>query len=437
MPPSVYHRGWHRGTGDATHSQTGDVTEILLPGSGTETFSRQLHISQASAANSDWNLAAQSHPTLVLHSTTTPITDYILMNHDGTTAQMDGVGATALDLKLAGNEVVSLASTASAVNEVSITNAATSVPPDVSATGGDTNISLAFTSKGTGHFRFDPGGTEAFALHDTTCNPVTASTSGAGHPVFMYTAPGLAATSAAGGTAGGLWTLETGVGGAAHACNQAAAAGGALSLAGGIGGASATSGSGNAGAGGAISATGGNAGAITAGTGCPGVGGVVTLTGGVGSTSSVACDVSGAGGAITLASGAGGANTGSGNSNDAGVGGNASLSGGAGGASTNALGGNGGDVTISVGAGGVGSGSGNGGDAGDIYLRTETAVESGAVGGLFIRNATTGLGISTAAVSGTTWTDVNAGAGNVYTVTGWLSTTQAPANVGVMVIETA
>lgn len=49
------------------------------------------------------------------------------------------------------NEVVKAGvGTASAVNEVTITNAATGNGPTISATGGDTNIDLALTGKGTG-----------------------------------------------------------------------------------------------------------------------------------------------------------------------------------------------------------------------------------------------------------------------------------------------
>jgi len=341
MPRSAYHRGWSVGRGDLTHAQTGDVTEILLPGDGTATHSRQLHIAQAGDANSDWGLAAQTDPLLALHSVTTPTTDYATWTHNGSnlvenvaggchawqiagTTEMS-LSATVLDLAGVnlqlqacgdildnnGNESLSFVTAACAVNEFTMTNAAANGAPDFSVTGGDTNITMAFTTKATGHFRFDPGGTEAFALHDTTCNPVTASTSGVGHPVFMYTAPGLAACGASCSTAGGLWTLETGVGGAGDdTCNAAGSAGGALTITTGIGGASgacntaaggaggllclsggdggtaATACTGNAGAGGAVTITGGTAGAIAGtGTGAPAVGGVVTITGGVGSRS--------------------------------------------------------------------------------------------------------------------------------------------------------
>lgn len=49
-----------------------------------------------------------------------------------------------------GNEVVAITATASAVNEITITNAAASGTPTISATGGDTNIGLNLVSKGSG-----------------------------------------------------------------------------------------------------------------------------------------------------------------------------------------------------------------------------------------------------------------------------------------------
>jgi hypothetical protein len=54
-----------------------------------------------------------------------------------------------------GNENLKTGQTASAVNEVTITNAATGNPPTVSATGDDTNIELKLIAKGTGKIRED------------------------------------------------------------------------------------------------------------------------------------------------------------------------------------------------------------------------------------------------------------------------------------------
>lgn len=49
-----------------------------------------------------------------------------------------------------GNEVIKTPATASAVNEITVTNAATGTAPSISATGGDTNINLALSGKGNG-----------------------------------------------------------------------------------------------------------------------------------------------------------------------------------------------------------------------------------------------------------------------------------------------
>jgi len=57
-----------------------------------------------------------------------------------------------------GNEYIKFVKTASAVNEISITNTATGNSPDLSATGGDTNIGISLTTKGTGLVKFNNAG---------------------------------------------------------------------------------------------------------------------------------------------------------------------------------------------------------------------------------------------------------------------------------------
>lgn len=48
------------------------------------------------------------------------------------------------------NELIKVSQTASAVNELTVKNAATGNPPEIQATGGDTNISLKLVPKGSG-----------------------------------------------------------------------------------------------------------------------------------------------------------------------------------------------------------------------------------------------------------------------------------------------
>lgn len=59
-----------------------------------------------------------------------------------------------------GNEVIILNGVASAVNEFTVTNAATGNAPEISATGDDSNIDIDLTPKGTGNTNLSTGGLE-------------------------------------------------------------------------------------------------------------------------------------------------------------------------------------------------------------------------------------------------------------------------------------
>ena len=54
-----------------------------------------------------------------------------------------------------GNEAIKLTATGSAVNEITVINAATGNAPSISATGANTNINLSLVSKGTGSVTVD------------------------------------------------------------------------------------------------------------------------------------------------------------------------------------------------------------------------------------------------------------------------------------------
>ena len=56
-----------------------------------------------------------------------------------------------------GNELLKVTATASAVNELTLANAAAGSNPVLSATGGDTNIGITLTPKGTGGVAFSAG----------------------------------------------------------------------------------------------------------------------------------------------------------------------------------------------------------------------------------------------------------------------------------------
>lgn len=74
--------------------------------------SQQLHITDKGAVATDWNLAAVTHPTVYLHSNTTPATDYLeIGGHDGTTAHVDVQGGTTLELRIAGTAAANILAT--------------------------------------------------------------------------------------------------------------------------------------------------------------------------------------------------------------------------------------------------------------------------------------------------------------------------------------
>lgn len=74
-----------------------------------------------------------------------------------------------------GNELIKITATASAVNEITVANAATGSGPTISATGGDTNIDLNLASAGTGSVKAN-GAVVATAGKQTAWVPALAMT---------------------------------------------------------------------------------------------------------------------------------------------------------------------------------------------------------------------------------------------------------------------
>lgn len=90
---------------------------------------------------------------ITLGASATTLKDNSNLTYDGTNVSVAGgvkVGTGILDSN--GNEIMKVVATASAVNEITVTNAATGGNPTITATGGDTNISIGISGKGTGSF---------------------------------------------------------------------------------------------------------------------------------------------------------------------------------------------------------------------------------------------------------------------------------------------
>jgi len=98
-----------------------------------------LHVTDLAAKATDWTVTADTHPTLYIHSNTTPITDYFKIGaHDGSGAWIaDMVGGALLYAGFDGLECLQLNETASAVNHIGLTNAATGNMPKITCEGED------------------------------------------------------------------------------------------------------------------------------------------------------------------------------------------------------------------------------------------------------------------------------------------------------------
>ena len=83
-------------------------------------------------------------------------------------------------------ELIKFSETASAVNEITVTNAATGNAPQVSATGDDTNINLKFAGKGTGNVEV----ASDLQLNGTT-NNWTIEVDSNDHIIFKYNGTGV------------------------------------------------------------------------------------------------------------------------------------------------------------------------------------------------------------------------------------------------------
>lgn len=165
------------GTGDdaVVRWSTGDASNHSLA-VGLGDTNQALHITDKAAIATDWNVSADTHPTLYIHSNTTPATDYMTVGaHDGTTGHVNVVGGTTLSLDIGGtaeatlsasvldlastdlqmqasgqildnngNELIEFLETASAVNGLRVVNAATGNLPIITNEGeADTGMILA------------------------------------------------------------------------------------------------------------------------------------------------------------------------------------------------------------------------------------------------------------------------------------------------------
>lgn len=105
------------------------------------------------ATNNVARVAVDPAETSYITSTTSGQIRHLIASADIFTIRSTGVQFNIASPVIAdsnNNELLTFTTTASAVNQVSIANSATGTPPTISTTGGDTNIDLLITAKGSG-----------------------------------------------------------------------------------------------------------------------------------------------------------------------------------------------------------------------------------------------------------------------------------------------
>jgi hypothetical protein len=100
-----------------------------------------LHITDKAAVGTDWDLADVTHPTLYIHSNTTPATDYLLIGgHTGTVATIDVVGGTTLSVDISGTAMVDFTASTMAFQQATTVSTSTGNLTVSAAAGADVLI---------------------------------------------------------------------------------------------------------------------------------------------------------------------------------------------------------------------------------------------------------------------------------------------------------
>jgi len=198
----------HNATLEFTGALTGDIhvfTDAVeqnyvvfnnTTGSQSLTFANTGH-----AAN---GVALKQGAKTIVYSTGSAITDVMADLGDITTTTVTTGNITSSGnisiangnaiIDAASKEQIKFAQTASAVNEFTITNAATGNNPGLSATGDDSNIGINLTTKGTGFIKFNDA---AYNPEATLTDGATISWDAQAEPVAKVTLAGNRAISAA------------------------------------------------------------------------------------------------------------------------------------------------------------------------------------------------------------------------------------------------
>jgi hypothetical protein len=121
------------------------ATPLVFEGDTANDYETSISVTDPTADNT-WTIP-DSTDTFVGKATTDILTNKTLTS--------PRIGTSILDTS--GNELFNLTATSSAVNEFTVANSATGNSPTISATGGDSNIDITITPKGTGEVNIGAG----------------------------------------------------------------------------------------------------------------------------------------------------------------------------------------------------------------------------------------------------------------------------------------
>jgi len=101
--PGIKYKGWKW-----SHKDASNPTLVLV----VDDTSKAVHIADSSDADTDWAVSADSYPSLYVHTAGTNVaTDYLKFYHDDTDGFINAVGATALNLLVAGSSILEMTAT--------------------------------------------------------------------------------------------------------------------------------------------------------------------------------------------------------------------------------------------------------------------------------------------------------------------------------------